>query len=143
MNHSYHILYVHVVLPTKYRYPYLDDVWSVRCHQLLREHLVETGTAVVEINGLEDHVHLLLRLKADVSLSNLIGGLKGRTSYLINKQRKHAVSFRWAKGYFVRSVAPHEVDVVRMYIRNQQFRREQRFLEWMERHFGPPSPTPG
>jgi len=153
MNHSYHILYVHVVIPTKYRFPYLDETWSQRCYQFMMEILLEEGIIVIEINGLEDHVHLLLRLKADVNLSKLIGSLKGSTSFQLNKERAHPVKFRWARGYFVRSVAPQEVGVIRRYIRNQKFRRERKFKEWMDRHFGPSAgggsqvgsgpPTPG
>jgi REP element-mobilizing transposase RayT len=105
----------------------------------MHDYLVESGITVNEINGLEDHVHLLLRLKADVNLATLIGNLKGKTSYSLNKERIHGVPFRWARGYFIRSVAPSEVDVVRLYIRNQKFRREKKFQEWMNRHFGPPA----
>lgn len=139
MNHSYHILYVHLVIPTKHRFPYLDATWSPRCYQIMMDYLLEIGITVIEINGLEDHVHLLLRLKTDVNLSTLIGCLKGKSSYQLNKERDHAVTFRWARGYFVRSVAPQEVDVIRLYIRNQKFRRDKKFQEWMNRHFGPPA----
>lgn len=139
MKHSYHILYIHLVIPTKHRFPYLDETWSPRCYPIMMEYLLETGIDVVEINGLEDHVHLLLRLKADVNLSTHIGYLNVKPSNQMNLERKQGVNFQWARGYFVRSDAPQEVHVIRLNIRNQKCRREKKCQEWMERHFGPPA----
>lgn len=79
---------------------------------------------VVELNVQIEHVHLVVRTPPNVSVSDLMGVLKGRTAIrLFNKfpylrKKKLWGNHFWQRGYFVDSVGANE-DIIRRYVRHQ------------------------
>lgn len=57
------------------------------------------------INGIEDHVHLLIRLKTTQKISEVINLLKGASSRWINLNANMEETFKWQNGYGVFSVS--------------------------------------
>jgi REP element-mobilizing transposase RayT len=72
----------------------------------------------LEINGIEDHVHSLVRLKSKHRLDYFLRDLKADSSEWVHKEITRV--FEWQKGYGAFSVSPRAVDDVRRYIRNQK-----------------------
>ncbi|MDR9418009.1 transposase [Gracilimonas sp.] len=72
------------------------------------------------INGVEDHVHCLIRLKTTQCVADVIGVLKGETSFWLNRNVILDEHFDWQDGYGVISVSPREVNGIRKYIYNQE-----------------------
>lgn len=72
----------------------------------------------MEVNGMLEHVHLLLELSLLDQFTSIIRDIKASSSSLV--QRKfHLSDFAWQEGYGSFSVSRSSVDRVRMYIRNQ------------------------
>jgi REP-associated tyrosine transposase len=74
----------------------------------------------------KDHVHLLVQLKPDVSVSKAVQLFKGKSSYMIRKEYPHLKEFVWcgsksfwADGYFVDTVGQVTEETIRDYIQNQ------------------------
>ncbi len=72
------------------------------------------------INGIEDHVHLLIRLKTTQKISEVINLLKGASSRWINLNANMEETFKWQNGYGVFSVSEKDIPKVRNYIYNQE-----------------------
>ena len=79
-------LHVHLVFVTKYR----RGVFSDRAHTVLREAFRvvcdDFGVALKEVNGEDDHVHLLVEYPPTIQLSRLVNSLKGVSSRRLRQQ---------------------------------------------------------
>ncbi len=95
-------------------------------HDLARQ----KGVVIEEGHLMKDHVHICLSIPPKLSVSNVVGYLKGKSAISIarnfrGKQRNFSGEGFWARGYFVSTVGLDE-EVVREYIRNQEKQDEQR-----------------
>lgn len=120
VNHSsLSEVFVHLVWATWDRAPLLTPKVRERVYLCIREEAARLGAEIIEIGGIEDHVHVLLRMPATVSLADLVKQLKGSSSHLAN----HEVvprGFKWQGGYSAFSVSRRAVGAVRDYIRRQE-----------------------
>jgi putative transposase len=70
--------FVHLVFVTKYRRGVFDEAMITRLHAVFRETCEQMGCELIEFNGEDDHVHLMLSYPPQKALSNLISKLKGK-----------------------------------------------------------------
>ncbi|MCF6347594.1 MAG: IS200/IS605 family transposase [Flavobacteriaceae bacterium] len=93
---------------------------------------------VQELNVQEDHVHLLISVPPKVSISKLMGVLKGKiaiklfNSYPILKQKPYWGNHFWARGYFVSTVGLDE-EMIRKYVKHQE--KEEKRVEDNQQKF--------
>jgi REP element-mobilizing transposase RayT len=87
-------------------------------YTLIADKCTELQCQLIEIGGVEDHVHVLVRVPASVRPADLAHGMKGSSSHLAT----HVLgkSFKWRGSYGVLSVSLNHVTRVRQYIRNQK-----------------------
>ena len=74
---------------------------------------------VIAIGGVEDHVHLLVRMPATLAPAVLAKQLKGVTSHHLNRGSGNRPVFRWQGGYGAFSVSRQHVERIRQYVLNQ------------------------
>lgn len=111
----------------------IHAVWGVKNHQSLlkkekkeilfahiQENAQQKGLFILQIGGGDDHVHCLLSLNADMSLSKVVQLIKGESAFWANQQKLFSGKFEWAKEYFGISVSPSMVQEVRAYIKKQE-----------------------
>lgn len=79
----------------------------------------EAGTALC-INGMPDHVHLLVRWKTDDSISNLMRNVKARSSRWMHENNPATRGFAWQEGYGCFSVSQSQKNSVVAYIKRQR-----------------------
>ena len=72
------------------------------------------------INGMPDHIHLLLSIKPAIALSDLIRDIKANSSRFINEQRWVQGRFEWQHGFGAFTCNPAELDTIINYIKNQE-----------------------
>ena len=88
------------------------------------------GCEVVELNVQADHVHLVVLIPPKVSISDLMGRLKGQTSMKLFQQfrklrkKPYWGNHFWAKGYCVDTVGI-DADMIRKYVRYQEKKEKQ------------------
>ncbi len=78
------------------------------------------------INGVPDHVHILLGLHPSVSISNLAMEVKKSTSKFINMNKLTRLKFDWQDGYGAFSYSRNDVESVYNYIANQKEHHKRR-----------------
>ena len=126
-GHAAFSLYYHLVLTTKYRHKCLTAEMRARMREIITDVLSTWRCELVEFNGEQDHVHLLLRAHPALNLASLVGTLKTVTSRLLRAEfKQHLQPFYWKpmlwnKAYAVVSVGPHaSLEVVMRYIQDQE-----------------------
>jgi REP element-mobilizing transposase RayT len=118
MGSSLSNLLYHIVFSTKYREARLrkceDEIYQCICR------VIETdGGRVLAINGVDDHLHIAVRLLPRHSISRILQNAKGTSAKWINE--KHiSNTFKWQKGYGVFSISPQRLDSTIDYIKSQK-----------------------
>jgi putative transposase len=118
MPQSYSALWVHLVWSTKNREPILIPLLKQEVYQVINEIANDHEIYLDCINGVEDHVHLLIRLHTDQSIANIVKTIKGKSwEYFKDIPEKYV---QWQDGYAAFTVSPDHVARVRGYIYNQE-----------------------
>ena len=111
---------IHAVWSTKNRYPFL----SKDIRKTLIEHIRTNGKIkeifIDRLNGHTEHLHCLMGLNADMSISKVMQMIKGESAFWINKHHITSSKFEWADEYFAVSVSESMLDKVRAYIDGQE-----------------------
>ena len=91
---------------------------------------LQLGCKVVELNVQLDHVHLVIKVPPKLSISSLMGSLKGKIApklfrkYPYLRKNKKWGNHFWQRGYFVDTVGINE-EVIRRYVRHQEKEEKQ------------------
>ena len=84
--------------------------------QLIRD----KGSECYRIGGVEDHVHLAIRLSKTATLSKTIAEAKTGTSHWLKGLSPELSNFSWQEGYGAFSISPKDLDAVIHYIDHQE-----------------------
>lgn len=124
--HTKHRMLYHIVWIPKYRKRVLEGALSKRLIELLRECAEVNRWSIEELNVQKDHVHMLVQLRPDMSISKVVQLFKGKSSYIIRKEFPHLEEFYWGKaesfwgdGFFVETIGQVNESKIKEYIRNQ------------------------
>ena len=85
MSHAYSNILVHAVWSTKNRQPYITKDIKVRLHGYLRNAVDNVGAKLLFINGVEDHVHLLLAMPLTLLIPDLLESIKPSSTKWVQK----------------------------------------------------------
>ena len=80
MPKSYTNLIYHVVFSTKDRRPLITKDRQARLYEYIGGVVRGLGGIVIALNGVENHIHLLLKLRPDKALSDVLRDLKANSS---------------------------------------------------------------
>ncbi len=122
--------WLHCVWNTKSKTPYLSGDLKFELLSHIRSNAKVKGIYIDFINGGIEHLHCLLLLNPDHSLSYVMQMIKGESSHWINKNSLTKFKFRWAEEYYAVSVSESDVPRVRNYIRNQE--QHHNLQSWQE-----------
>ncbi|MBS1807230.1 MAG: IS200/IS605 family transposase [Acidobacteria bacterium] len=129
MPQSYVNLIYHIVFSTKDRRPIITDAYRDRLHEYIGGVIRGQGSIALAINGMEDHVHVLAKLRQDKALSDVIRNLKASASGWIHDVFPKQQDFAWQNGYGAFTVSGSQIDVVRKYIADQAFHHQKRSFQ--------------
>jgi putative transposase len=113
-------IYLHLVFSTAHRQPFLSDKqFRERTHRYLAGACNQTNCPALIVGGVEDHVHLLLRLGSTICIADLIRDIKRESSKWVKIERPDLNQFHWQNGYGAFSISPSHVDGITHYIATQ------------------------
>jgi len=113
----------HVVWCPKYRRSVLVEGVDERLKSIIMEVAETTGSEVIEMEIMPDHVHLLVECDPQFGINKLIRMMKGRSSRYLRSEfpwLKSRIPSLWTNSYFVSTVGGTTLDVVKQYIENQK-----------------------
>ncbi len=116
-------MYVHLVWATWDRQLLLvDDVERV-ARRAIGAKCGELGAETIALGGMEDHVHLLVKLPVTLAVATLVGQVKGASAHAITHETLAAEGFfKWQGAYGAVSVSPQHLKQVAAYIHDQRER---------------------
>jgi REP element-mobilizing transposase RayT len=131
---------LHFTWHTKLSRPLLTGAVEKSVHREIRQRLINmTGVFVHEVGGTDTHVHVCVTIPPTVTISELIGQLKGGSAHAANHQNETRDNVvEWQSGYGVVSFGTGDLEWVQEYVRNQRehhangkvYDRLERITEW-------------
>ncbi len=120
MPQSYTQLLYHIVFSTKGRMPWLVEPMQARLYAYLGGGIREEGGVALGIGGVENHVHILARLRQDKAVSAVIGAIKANSSGWVHREFPNLSSFAWQQGYAAFTVSKSQEKTILDYIARQE-----------------------
>jgi REP element-mobilizing transposase RayT len=119
MAHSFTAVRIHYVFSTKERMRVISKYAQPRLWAFIGGIARTNGMVPIAIGGVEDHVHALVALPAEISVAKGVQLLKAGSSKFMNQSVSKA-RFEWQKGYFAGSVSASMIRPTVAYIAKQE-----------------------
>ncbi len=129
MGQTYHAIWVHLVWGTKYRASLIVPQLKYKLYDCLRDIAKEKGYYLDFVNGVEDHIHLLMGMKPVHNVAQIVKDLKGISHTWVRENMTLEQYFHWQDGYAAISVSPDRVPTTRRYIEKQEQHHAQQTWE--------------
>lgn len=129
MPRSYTNLIYHLVFSTKGRAPLITAEREERLYEYIGGIVRGLGGMLLKINGVMDHIHLLVKLRPDKSVSDVLRDLKANSSGWMHDVFPDAADFSWQNGYGAFTVSESQVHVVEKYVANQKRHHQKQSFE--------------
>jgi putative transposase len=113
-------LLFHIVFSTKDRTPSIHEGLRERLYEYMGGIIRGERGTLLEIGGVPDHVHLLAKLKSDISIAEMVRLIKSNSSKWVNESIDPTGRFEWQTGYGAFSVSESQAKKVQKYIANQE-----------------------
>lgn len=108
----------------------IDNIWKDELYKYITGIIQTQRHKLVIINGVADHVHILIGYRPHQSLSDLVQDIKGSSSKWINEKKFTRSKFAWQEGYGAFSYSHSHLSKVINYIKNQeQHHKKITFME--------------
>ncbi len=120
MANTYTQIYLQVVFAVQGRASIIPKAQQEELHKFITGVVTNRSQKLIAINSMPDHVHLLVGLKADCALSDLVRDVKAASSKLINERHWVVGRFAWQEGFGAFSYSHSQLDDVIRYIANQE-----------------------
>ena len=119
-------MHVHLVFVTKFRQKVFSKEILNDLEDIFKSVCADFEARLVEFEGEDDHVHLLLEYPPKVAVSKFVNSLKGVSSRLIRRKNHPSIQKAlwggslWSPSYFAGACGGAPLTVIRKYIENQQ-----------------------
>jgi len=113
----------HVIFAPKYRRQIIYGQIKKEIGQILRKLCEQKGIEIIEAEACPDHIHMLISIPPKMSVSYVMGYLKGKSALMIfdrhaNMKYRYGNRHFWCRGYYVDTVGRNK-KAIEQYIRNQ------------------------
>jgi putative transposase len=114
----------HLVIITKYRKKILTKEMIADINEICKGILEKNSCKILEINGEEDHIHILFETLPTATLTKLVNSIKTVSSRIIRKKYnlqslKTGKSILWSPSYFIATCGEIKIEILKKYIENQ------------------------
>jgi putative transposase len=139
MPSSYTNLLYHLIFATKDRRPLITPSLRAELYPYIGGIIQHERGVLLEIGGMPDHVHLVARFRADVSVADMLRLIKSNSSKWANERRDLTSGFAWQPGYGAFSVSESQLPEVRQYVQRQeehhrQITFQEEFVAFLKKH---------
>ena len=135
---TYTQIYIHIVFAVEGRQSLIRVEHKEELHKYITGIIQKKGHKVIAINSMPDHTHILIGMKPNLVLSDLVRDVKAGSSKFINGKNWVTGRFNWQEGFGAFSYSHSQLDTVAGYVMNQEkhhskksFRDE--YLEMLKR----------
>ncbi|HMS99169.1 MAG TPA: IS200/IS605 family transposase [Saprospiraceae bacterium] len=129
MASTYTKIYIHVICVVKSRANLIGQTWKEDLFKYMSGIITHKGHKSIIVNGVSDHVHILIGLKPAMSISDLVRDIKNNSTNYVNENRLCPTYFSWQEGYGAFSYGHSQLDHIYKYILNQEQHHPQKTLK--------------
>jgi putative transposase len=135
MANTYTQLYIHLVFAVKSRKTLIKSEWKEDLYRYMTGIVQTRGHKLIIINGMPDHVHILIGLNPKESISDLVKTIKSDSNgYVNNNNLSKNYKFEWQDGYGAFSVSRSQLKNIILYIEQQEEHHKK--LTFMDEYRG-------
>jgi REP element-mobilizing transposase RayT len=120
MANTYTQIYIHIVFAVEGRQHLIPPEHNDELQKFITGIISTRNQKLIAVNNMPDHLHLLVGLRPDSSLSDLVRDIKAGSSKFIKEKRWVAGRFSWQEGFGAFSYSRSQLGTVIRYIENQQ-----------------------
>ncbi|SOD14106.1 IS200/IS605 family transposase [Pedobacter xixiisoli] len=113
-------IYIQIVFAVKGRSSLIMPSWEEDLYKYISGIVKNKEQKMLAINGMPDHIHLLIGMKPSCCLSDLVREIKKSSNEFINEKKYSSFKFLWQEGYGAFSYNHSSLDDVIAYINNQK-----------------------
>lgn len=118
-------IFIHLVFVTKYRRKVFSKSHLNSLEKYFKKICMDFESNLIEFNGEDDHVHLLVSIPPKFSISKLVNSLKGPSSRLLKKDhpeifKKYYKGKLWSPSYYAGSSGMSNLETIKNYIKEQR-----------------------
>ncbi len=120
MANTFSQIYIQTVFAVNGRLSLIQPEFKEELFKYITGIVRNQGQKLISINGMADHVHILIGLKPAMALADLVREIKADSTNFINKQKWVHGKFSWQEGYGAFSYGHSQLDTIIRYIQNQE-----------------------
>ncbi len=121
-------LYLHLVWGTWDGNPWIIPRIERSVYRCIVNQIKQLGCEIIAINGVADHIHLVVRLKSTVSVALLVKKAKGVSARFINEFLDLDEHFKWSAGYGGFTISRWDLPKIIDYVKKQKTHHDDRSL---------------
>lgn len=120
MPSTFSQIYIQVVFAVKGRESLIHASWEEELYKYISGIISNKDQKLLAINGMPDHIHILIGMRPSCCLSDLIREVKKASNEFINQKNFVRGKFQWQEGYGAFSYSHSSLDNVIQYVLNQK-----------------------
>lgn len=117
---TYSQIYIQVVMAVKGRPSLISQKWEEELYKYITGIITNKGQKLIVINGMPDHIHILIGMKPSCCLSDLVREVKKSSNTFIKEKKFTKSKFEWQEGYGAFSYSHSDLNRVIKYIQDQK-----------------------
>src|SRR6266550_606643 len=126
MANTFSQIYIQTVFAVNGRLSLVRPEFKEDLYKYITGIVKKNGQKLISINGMSDHIHILIGLKPAMALADLVRDIKADSSNFINKNKWVRGKFSWQEGYGAFSYGHSQLDTIIAYIQNQERHHSRR-----------------
>lgn len=120
MAGTYTQIYIHIVFAVKGRHSLINSSWENDLYKYISGIIINKNQKPLAINGMPDHLHILIGMKPSCCISNLVREIKKSSNEFIKCKKYVRANFCWQEGFGAFSYSHSNLGNVINYINNQK-----------------------
>ena len=139
MANTFSQIYIQIVFAVSGRQSLIKPEFKEDLFKYVTGIIRNQGQKLIPINGMADHVHMLIQLSPTIAPSDALRFIKANSSKWVRDKWPRRVSFAWQLGYGAFSVSKSSIPAVLDYIHNQEQHHrkvtfQEEFIDFLKRH---------
>src|SRR6266496_1244669 len=120
MANTFSQIYIQTVFAVENRLSLIRAEFKEDLYKYISGIVRNQGQKLISINGMPDHVHILIGLRPAMALADLVREIKADSSNFINRNKWVHGKFSWQEGYGAFSYGHSQLNTIIRYIQNQE-----------------------
>lgn len=126
MANTFSQIYIQTVFAVSGRLSLITQDFKEELHKYITGIVRKKDQKLISINGMSDHLHILIGLRPAMALAELVRDIKSDSSEWVNKKKLARGKFGWQEGYGAFSYGHSQLDTIIRYIQNQEKHHRRR-----------------